>query len=493
MIYNVEKNIAISINSNYLKYALTMLYSFFKNNKYSVSVYLLYSSLNNEEINKIKNLVEKNNSNLICIKIENEKIPEFITMDYFSIEASYRLLLPYVLPVNVKRVVWIDSDMIIRSDISELFYLNIEDNVIACCKDISHIGNSINPNLSRLKIKNTNNYFNSGLVVFNVNKYKELFDIKEYNKIIKKLSNIIKYPDQDILNYVFQSKIYELDSNYNVYFTSNYKHRDKNNIKQMKQKGKIYHYISGIKPDNYRYLNFGFNEYWKYAKKIYGTIYFIKISIKNYFYRIVKNFSIDNNYLLNKKSKNHNFYKPEKNNFSIVCNNCVGGIIYNRLGLEFSSPFINLWIGENDYFNLLNSLEKYLKYNLELICFDKDNNGKKYPVCKCKDINLNCTHYNNFEEINNAWERRKKRFDYDNYICIFVTNSKKNIRRFLKTPNENKICICPFRINNKHVVTINTELKDDSWYQYVIDYFKNYISSEEIISMFDKCFNFKNK
>lgn len=481
----IERNIAISINSKYIKYALTMLYSFFKNNKYSVSIYLLYSSLNKTEIDEIRSLVEKNNSNLICIKIEKEKIPKFITIDYFSIESSYRLLLPYVLPNKVKRILWIDSDMIIRSDISKLFSLDIGDNIIGCCKDISHIGNVNNPNLTRLKIKNTDNYYNSGLIIFDVKKYKKAFDIKEYNKIIKKLSVVIKYPDQDILNYIFHSKIYELDSNYNIYFTSNYKHKDKNNIEQMKKNGKIYHYISSVKPDNYKYLNFGFNEYWKYAKKMYDKNFFIKVHIKNYFYRIINNISFKNN-LLNIK-RNSNLSIININNISIVCNNCVGGIIYNRLNLKFYSPFINLWIGEIDYLKLLTNLDKYLKCNIEPLCFAEDSSGKKYPVCKCDDINFNCTHYNDYDEFINAWNRRKKRFHNDNCIYIFVTNSKKNIRKFLKNPYKNKICICPFKIPNKRVVTINPGFRDDSWYLYVIDYFKKNISSEEIIRLIDKC------
>ena len=33
-----------------------------------------------------------------------------------------------------------------------------------------------------------------------------------------------------------------------------------------------------------------------------------------------------------------------KNDFSIISNDCCGGIIYHRLGKKFSSPFINLFI-----------------------------------------------------------------------------------------------------------------------------------------------------
>ena len=36
--------------------------------------------------------------------------------------------------------------------------------------------------------------------------------------------------------------------------------------------------------------------------------------------------------------------KLKNKDFSIICSNCIGGIIYNRLGQKFLSPTINLWM-----------------------------------------------------------------------------------------------------------------------------------------------------
>lgn len=475
MIKKIDKNIAITINSKYVKYALTMLYSFFQNNKYSVNIYLFYSLLTTDEIERLKKLVTSNNSNFYTIKINEKDLPNFVTMDYFSIEASYRLLIPYLIPDNIDRILYLDSDMIIRKDISELFTINIGKNPIACCLDVSHIGSQNNVNIKRLDIRKTKKYYNSGLIIYDVKKYKKIIDIKDYNVIIKKINKKIKYPDQDILNYIFQNKIYELNSEYNVFFTSNYKYENKQQVQIIKESGKIFHYISCNKADNYKYLNFGFNEYWKYAKKVYGLLYFIKIYLKNYVYRITNLIPINNISL-------------KKGKFSIICNNCVGGIIYNRLKMRFDSPFINLWIGENDYLNIIKYLKLYLNKRIEPLCLGVDNNGNEYPICKLGNINLNCVHYSSFDEAINAWNRRKKRLNYRKSVYLFVTNSKNNVYKFLNLPFDNKICICPFKFNDKHVMTIYPDILDDSWYNYVLNYYKNEISVNEIIQMFEsKC------
>lgn len=52
-------NILISVNENYLEYALTMLYSLYLTTKQRITVYLLNVTLSKEEISKVKEFVEK--------------------------------------------------------------------------------------------------------------------------------------------------------------------------------------------------------------------------------------------------------------------------------------------------------------------------------------------------------------------------------------------------------------------------------------------------
>lgn len=46
--------------------------------------------------------------------------------------------------------------------------------------------------------------------------------------------------------------------------------------------------------------------------------------------------------------------------FSIICSNCVGGVIYHELNLPFLSPTINLFIKPSDYIKFVSNLNFYL-------------------------------------------------------------------------------------------------------------------------------------
>ena len=92
---------------------------------------------------------------------------------------------------------------------------------------------------------------------------------------------------------------------------------------------------------------------------------------------------------------------------TIFANNCWGGLIYNKLGLEFTSPFINMFESDEDYLKFLKNPRKYLNSLLELQEERYEPVLQRYyPVCACNDILLYFNHYSSFEEANECWERR---------------------------------------------------------------------------------------
>ena len=46
----------------------------------------------------------------------------------------------------------------------------------------------------------------------------------------------------------------------------------------------------------------------------------------------------------------------KNDNFSIICSNCIGGTIYNRLGKQFLSPTINLWFYQKDFLKFIQNI-----------------------------------------------------------------------------------------------------------------------------------------
>lgn len=105
--------------------------------------------------------------------------------------------------------------------------------------------------------------------------------------------------------------------------------------------------------------------------------------------------------------------KIKNKDFSIICSNCIGGIIYHRLGLKFLSPTINLWMYQYDYLKFVLDLKKYISLELEFI--ESDYN---HPVARLGDITIYFNHYKTNEEAQKCWDTRKKRINYDNLFLI---------------------------------------------------------------------------
>lgn len=125
---------------------------------------------------------------------------------YFSQAAMYRLLIPFL--INEDKVLYMDIDMLVRDDIKNLF--NIDVDVVGAVIDPCEILHK-----TRLEL-DTEHYFNSGLILFNVSSIKKKYpDYKE--RILKaQREYILDLKDQDIFNIVFGGNITPLDYKWNI-------------------------------------------------------------------------------------------------------------------------------------------------------------------------------------------------------------------------------------------------------------------------------------
>lgn len=136
--------------------------------------------------------------------------------------------------------------------------------------------------------------------------------------------------------------------------------------------------------------------------------------------------------------------KNEK--FTIISNNCAGGIIYHELNHKFMSPTINLWFSDNDYFEFLNNLDFYTHTAPEEVFI----NGIDYPVGKIRrdehEIIIYFMHYESFSEACKKWMERAPRINMNNLYVIFnqaeyVTHDSEWIRRFRELKYEHKVML----------------------------------------------------
>jgi len=150
----------------------------------------------------------------------------------------------------------------------------------------------------------------------------------------------------------------------------------------------------------------------------------------------------------------------KKHTPTIFAPNCWGGITYNSLGLEFKSPFINMFIGHTDYIKFLRNPKYYIDCPLNFERTGYDNNLKQdYPIVRCGDILLHFNHYSSFEDALLSWNRRKKRIDWDNIIAMFYDEDNYLIDEFCELPYEKKICFVPYDSDNKIHIGIDYKKK----------------------------------
>lgn len=127
--------------------------------------------------------------------------------------------------------------------------------------------------------------------------------------------------------------------------------------------------------------------------------------------------------------------------FSLFTSNCMAGVIYHRLGVQFQSPTINYFMADNYFLKFVMNLDYYL--NQELLENGTDGN---HPLGMLGDIPLQFTHYSSYKEGYDAWNRRKERIDFCRlYFVLFDTVdgviSEQDIVRFGKIKCANKIVL----------------------------------------------------
>jgi len=235
-------NIVFVVNKNYISYLMVALRSLGKYNNYSINIYLLYSNLTLKSLNKIKQISDDLNYNFKPIKINKDLFDGAKEMGHLKLEAYYRIIIPNL--IKSKSVLYLDCDIFIKADIRELFKIDLTGYALAAVKDAI-----IYEPKERYKIKDKSTYFNTGVLLMNLDFWRNNY----LSKIILDFSivnhDLLIYADQCAINSIIDGDYIKLDRCYNfqtLHLTNNY---DKN-LNEI-EKSKIIHFTGSYKPTHY--------------------------------------------------------------------------------------------------------------------------------------------------------------------------------------------------------------------------------------------------
>lgn len=297
-------NIALCFNNNFCQLAAGAIESIASHittgHKYNISI--IHDDITDQNQLLLKGICNKSNVSVgfITFNPEKEAGKELFIRGHFSKETYSRLFLHKIFP-KIDRILFTDVDVIVNSDLAELYKIDLGDFPIAatggsagytsfdhstvCTKDdlvkvtwvknseFSQYQNMYEYVTGHLKFseQDIKTYFTVGTMVI---------DLKKYGKIIDKgLQEIIgnKYvlPDLDILNILFRRNALILDLKYCVHPRRMFEY-----ISKFGKLPDIIHYYGALKP-NKSMSRLGDNEYWK------------SISQTSFYYPVLESF-IDN-------------------------------------------------------------------------------------------------------------------------------------------------------------------------------------------------------
>lgn len=97
---------------------------------------------------------------------------------------------------------------------------------------------------------------------------------------------------------------------------------------------------------------------------------------------------------------------------TVLSQNCIGGVFYHDMGLQFTSPTINLYMTGKDFVSFVLNLDYYLSLKLRMTW------GEEYPIGYLNDVAIYFMHYHTCQEAEAEWEKRKTRIIRDNIVVL---------------------------------------------------------------------------
>lgn len=137
---------------------------------------------------------------------------------HIKVAAYYRLLIPEILPHHLTKAIYLDSDLIVNNDLELLWNIDMgEKDILAVqtlsWKYVSSPGTLVK--YKELRIPPYSKYFNSGVLVFNLQRWRNYNISAETLAYLEKNKNYINWHDQDVLNGVLVGRWGELDPRWN--------------------------------------------------------------------------------------------------------------------------------------------------------------------------------------------------------------------------------------------------------------------------------------
>ncbi len=252
--------IFFAVDDKYLPYLAVCLTSLKENARKGCDyrVYVLHAGMDEESKDTLATFNDEDFTvEFVDVSADLKVLADKLHMrDYYTSATYYRIFIAGLFP-QYDKALYLDSDIILRGDVCELFDTELGDNLVAGVPDgvVTEIDPFPEYALEVLGF-HSRGYFNAGVLVINLKQFREIGFYDRFATLLGQYAFTVAQ-DQDYLNVLCQGKVVLLPTTWNAMPTGN--HRDA-------ELPKLIHYNLTAKPWHYDDVLYA-EEFWKYAKK----------------------------------------------------------------------------------------------------------------------------------------------------------------------------------------------------------------------------------
>ena len=202
-------NILAACDANYVQHLGVMLVSLLEHNAAERFRVFVLTSVTAAEMAKVAASCAGYRCEIVPVSIDPGRLDGVPVYGHVTRAGYYRLLLGDVLPPDVSRVLYLDSDILIAGSIAELWNRDLGGNIVAAVAD--EVGAP-----PKLKLPAGETYFNSGVMVIDLEQWRRERVGEAALAFARDEPHRITWWDQCALNFVLRGRWLRLDRKWNL-------------------------------------------------------------------------------------------------------------------------------------------------------------------------------------------------------------------------------------------------------------------------------------
>ena len=213
-------------------------------------LYILHKSLSDADIVSIEQ-VAPSATHILPIVVNDELFNSAPTSRRYPKEIYFRLFASYYLPVELKRILYLDPDIICINSMEHFYHQHFEDALFIGATHMFPFLQRFNE--LRLGLKTNTPYMNTGVMLLNLDKLRLIQKQEDIKQFIQSHKALLFLPDQDILTSLYGNHLKLVDPmiyNLSDRFLKQYsvKKRIKISLHWVKENTVFIHYCGRNKP-----------------------------------------------------------------------------------------------------------------------------------------------------------------------------------------------------------------------------------------------------